>query len=88
MEWRLEFHDEAWGEMGRFTEAERQSVEEVRAWVPGGPPDDPIRVYGEIQRFEVFEHEIAGMEIVYQVHDGDEFSIIDVFRVRRRRSYR
>lgn len=83
MAWALKYHDDAWADLERLSPTERHTVREYLAtWVPDGPPDDPLRQHGS---FEVFEHEISGVVVVYQITDYDDGSIVQVYRIRKKR---
>jgi hypothetical protein len=89
-QWRVTFHEDAWADLNRLTDAERRHIQaEVGSWVLTGPPsDDPVRVYDTFVQFEVFEHDSASCLVVYQIVDDTEsdVSVVEVKRVRRRRS--
>lgn len=82
MEWRLNFHDDAWGaDLDDLTDAERVAVQdEVATWVASGPPHDSIKKY---RLLNVLEHRVAECVVVYHTLESDEVSVVTVVRVRR-----
>ena len=84
MAWRVEFHDGAWGtDLDDLTHIERQAIQdEVASWIPAGPPDDPIKTYPS--GLEVFEHDVAGCVVTYQIAEYDFDPVVEVKRIRPR----